>query len=109
MGDSGDQAPRAERGEDRVDGSNHERDDAERDVQREPDEPGEHEQEQDEADDDDAAPQAVAADLLLECHVAGVNDTCGAAVSPSAEKNSFSRKPSGRATSTQGRLWMPVL
>ena len=49
------------------------------------------------------------ADLLLERHVAGANDTCGTAVSPSAEKNSFSRKPSGLATSTHGMLWIAVL
>ena len=95
MGDAGDQAPRAERCEHRVDCSHHERDDAQRDVQCKSDEPGEYEQQQDETGDDDPAPQAVPANLLLERHVAGVNDTCGTAVSPSAEKNSFSRTPSG--------------
>ena len=35
------------------------------------------------------AAQAVPPDLLLQRHVAGVNETCGTAVSPSAEKNSF--------------------
>ena len=53
--------------------------------------------------------QAVPTDLLLQRHVEGVNATCGTATSPSAAKNSFSRNPSGRATSTHGRLWMPVL
>ena len=92
-----------------VDARDHEGDDPERHVEYEPDEPREHEQQQDEAGEDDAAAETVSADLLLERHVAGVNDTCGGAVSPSAEKNSLSRKPSGRATSAQGRLWIAVL
>ena len=74
-----------------------------------PDEAGDDAQQHDEADDHDAASQTVSANLLLERHVAGVNDTWGGAVSPSAEKNSLSRKPSGRATSAQGRLWIAVL
>ncbi len=78
-------------------------------VEHRTDEAGDDAQQHDEADDHDAASQTVPADLLLERHVAGVNDTCGGAVSPSAEKNSLSRKPSGRATSAQGRLWIAVL
>ena len=42
-------------------------------------------------------------------HEDGASETCGTDVSPSAEKNSFSRNPSGRATSTHGMLWIPVL
>ena len=95
--------------EDRVQAGAEERDHAEPQVERRADEPRHDAEQHDEADDDDAAPQAVPADLLLERHVAGVNETWGGAVSPSAEKNSFSRKPSGLATTTHGRLWMPLL
>ena len=35
--------------------------------------------------------------------------TCGTAVSPPAEKNSFAWNPSGFATSTHGMLWIAVL
>ena len=53
--------------------------------------------------------QAVPPDLLLERHGAGVSETCGTAVSPPAEKNSFAPNPSGLATSTHGMLWIAVL
>ena len=109
VGHARDHPARGDHREDRVQAGSEERDDAEPQVERRADEPGDDSEQQDEADDDDAAPQAVPADLLLKRHVAGVNETCGSAVSPSAEKYSFSPKPSGRATSTHGRLWMPLL
>ena len=86
-----------------------ERDHPQAQVEHRADEACDDAEQQGEPDDDDAAPQAVSPDLLLKRHVAGVNETCGVAVSPSAEKNSLSWNPRGRATSTQGRLWMPVL
>ncbi len=107
--DRGDHAPRAEHPEHRVAEREDERDDAERDVEREPDEAGEEDEQEDESEHDDAAAQAVPPDLLLQRHGGGANETCGGSVSPAAEKNSFSRKPSGFATSTHGMLWIAVL
>ena len=75
-----------------------------REVEHGAEEPGDDAEQYDDADDDDAAAEAVPPDLLLERHAAGVKETCGVAVSPSAEKNSLSWNPSRRATSTQGRL-----
>ncbi len=106
--DPRDQAARADDPEHGVDERDDQRDDAERDVERESHETREHDEEKDEADDDDARAQAVPPDLLLERHGAGASETCGTAVSPSAEKNSFARKPSGFATSTHGMLWIAV-
>ena len=106
--DPRDQAARPDDPEHCVEERDDERDDAERDVERESHETREHDEEKDEADDDDAAAQPVPPDLLLERHGAGTNETCGTAVSPSAEKNSFAPKPSGFATSTHGMLWIAV-
>ena len=89
-----------------------EREHADGDVEHEPDEPREHEQQEHEPEDDDRAPQPVRADLLLERHAAGAgpgNDTSGPTVSPWAEKNSRSRKPSGFARSSHGKLCTAVL
>ncbi len=86
-----------------------ERDDSERDVESEADEAGDDQEQENEAEDSDAASQTVPPDLLLQRHGSGANETCGASVSPAAEKNSFSRKPRGLATSTQGMLWIAVL
>ena len=109
MRDPGDQAARAQDPESRVDESDDQRHHAEGDVEREPDETREDDEQQDETEDDDAAAQAVPPDLLLEGHRAGVSETCGTAMSPAAEKNSFAPKPSGFATSTHGMLWIAVL
>ena len=90
VGDPGDHAPRAEDREDRVDAARPTSATTPSETSStSPTSPASTSEQQDEADDDDAAAQAVRADLLLERHVAGVNDTCGGAVSPSAEKNSF--------------------
>ena len=102
-------AARADEREDPVRRRAHERDDAERDVERESDQPGEDEQQQHEPEDDDRAAQAVRSNLLLKSHGVVPNETCGGDVSPRAEKNSRAWKPSGVATSSQGKLWIPVL
>ena len=109
VGHARDHAPGVDQREDRVQARAEERDDAQPEVEDRPDEAADDPEQQREPENDDRAPQAVAADLLLERHVAGVNDTCGTSVSPLAEKNSLARKPSGFATRTQGMLWIPVL
>ena len=109
VGQARDDASMAEESEHAVDRGADQRNDAERQVEDRADEAGEEEEEEDEPDNDDSAAEAVAPNLLLEGHVAGVSETCGGAMSPSAEKNSFSPNPSGRATRTQGMLWIAVL
>ncbi len=82
-------------------------DDAEREVEREPDEAATKTSEERRRRGRRARSGAVGANLLLERHAA--NDTSGGAVSPSAEKNSRARNPSGRGQQQPGNVWMAVL
>src|SRR5206468_4298516 len=76
-------------------------------VEERADQAGDDPEEQGKSEDDDAAPEPVRANLLLESHVA--NEISGGAVSPSAEKNSRCVKPNGLAKKSHGMLWIAVL
>ena len=104
-----DHAPRADEREHAVEPRSDERDHAEREVEEQPDEAADHSEEHGEAEDDDQAAEPVGADLLLEGHAPVASDTSGTAVSPSAEKNSRSRKPKGFAMRSHGMLCTAVL
>ena len=104
-----DHAPRADEREHAVERCSDECDDAEREVEEQPDEAAEHPEEQGEPEDDDETAEPVGADLLLKGHGSVASETCGTAVSPSAEKNSRSRNPKGFAMRIQGMLCTAVL
>src|SRR5262249_60771079 len=75
----------------------------ERVAEDQPDDADEHREEEEQPE----RPPAVGADLLLEGH-AGAKLTCTGSRS-SVPKNSRSRKPNGRATSTAGNVCCTVL
>ena len=104
-----DQAPRADDSEDGIDERNDQRDDAERHVEREADESREHDEQQHEAQDDDAAAQAVSADLLLEGHGAGARATCGTVVSGPRGEELLGVEPERPRDEHPRMLWIAVL